>query len=251
MNIETLIGDSYNIKARLQPVLFVLIPIFFMLILLLPELGSARNIIIAIVVFCGVTTWLTQIGRDRGKTIEPRLYRLWDGKPSVAMLRHRNLLLAKETKHRYRIFLGKNVPELRLATPEEEQEYPDKADDGYENATSWLLAKTRDRGRFYMIFEENVNYGFRRNLWALKPTAIITDISVIVSATIYAIVPWIAGEAIEWQTLKLGIWPGILISIVHMLGFIFIVNQEWVRMAAEQYAKQLLAACDTLIDHHK
>lgn len=249
MNIETLIGDSYNIKARLQPVLFVLIPIFFMLILLLPELGSTRNIIIAIAVFCGVTTWLTQIGRDRGKTIEPRLYRLWDGKPSVAMLRHRNLLLAKETKHRYRIFLEKNVPELRLATPEEEQEYPDKADDGYENATSWLLAKTRERGRFYMIFEENINYGFRRNLWALKPVAITIDVLIIVTATIYMIGPRIVEEVIEWQRLNTEICLGTLIAIVHMLAFIFIVHQKWVRMAAEEYAKQLLAACDILIDH--
>lgn len=250
MKIETLIGDSYNIRARLQPVLLILIPIIFILILLSAELHSLGITIFSVMVFCGVTTWLMQIGRDRGKRMEKVLFRLWGGKPSVTMLRHRNLHLAKETKHRYRAFLEKNVPELRLATPEEEQKYPDRADHGYENATSWLLAKTRDRNQFHMIFEENMNYGFRRNLWALKPTAIITDISIFVSATIYTIVPWIAGEAIEWQTLNEELLPGILITIVHILAFIFIVNQEWVRMAAEEYAKQLLAACDTLINHH-
>ena len=171
MKIEALIGDSYNFKARLQPVLLILLPIIIMLMLLLPEIESIRAIIVAIAVFCGLTTWFTQLGRDRGKKMEPRLYRLWGGKPSVAMLRHRNLLLAKETKYRYRTFLENNVPKLRLATPEEEQKNPDKADDGYENATSWLLAKTRERSRFHMIFEENVNYGFRRNLWAAKTSS--------------------------------------------------------------------------------
>ena len=126
-----------------------------------------------LVLYCGGAKFLTQVGRDRGKVLEPTLYASWGGKPSVAMLRHSDTRLNAPTKNRYRAFLQVAVPTLALASPEEERTNPEAADDGYENANSWLLAQTMDRERFRLQFAENINYGFRRNVWALRPMGVL------------------------------------------------------------------------------
>ena len=104
----------------------------------------------------------------RGKAREPQLFQAWGGKPSVAMLRHGDRRLSSSDKGRYRAFLERSVPGLKLASPRQEQRSREQADDGYQGATTWLLAQTRDRSKFELLFRENMNYGFRRNLWALR-----------------------------------------------------------------------------------
>ncbi len=39
----------------------------------------------------------------------------------------------------------------------------------YDSATAYLRDTTRDRGRFPLVFQAMYDYGFRRNLWGLKP----------------------------------------------------------------------------------
>ena len=52
------------------------------------------------------------------------------------------------------------------------------------------------------------------------------------TSTIHAISP-------EW-------WVSVVITVVHTLLFVAYIRGDWVRMAAETYAQQLLAACDSL-----
>lgn len=84
------------------------------------------------------------------------------------------------TKMRYHHFLEKNVPHFKLPSREEEDEEPAAADNMYQTATDWLLSKTRDTKTFRLIFEENMNYGFRRNLYALKPLSLILDLVLLI-----------------------------------------------------------------------
>ena len=163
--------DPYDRKARAAPALLCGLPLFVSVALLAPEVGTTWATVGGIVLYCGGATLLAQIGRDRGKVQEPRLYESWGGKPSLAMLRHRDSRLDPSTKERYRAFLGRTVPGLTLVSPDEERRSPEEADHGYESANSWLLAQTRDRERFGLLFRENINYGFRRNVWALRPWA--------------------------------------------------------------------------------
>ena len=43
-------------------------------------------------------------------------------------------------------------------------------------------------------------------------------------------------------------WASVVITAVHTLLFVAYIRDDWVRMAAERYAQQLLAACDSLED---
>lgn len=249
-NLEALISDPYNRKARLQPALLTLLPVLAASVLLVPEVQSSWGAAIGVLVYCGGAMWLTQLGRDRGKSLEPTLFSAWGGKPSVAMLRHRDSRISKTTKERYRAFLEHRVSDLKLPSQEDENRAPANADDGYESATAWLLAKTRDRERFRLIFEENINYGFRRNTWALKPMALVTDVLLIA-----AILTWaaIASKGTIYSTLQAidkPTWAAVLLTVVHALTFAVMVRRDWVRATAEAYAQQLLAACDILDRQH-
>lgn len=243
-DILSFLFNPYNRKARLQPALFSLLPVFIVFIFLIPELQLLWATMTGFVIYCGGTTLLTQFGRDRGKRLEPMLFRSWGGKPSVAMLRHLDTRLSKSTKERYRTFLERAIPGLKLASPEDERELPEQADDGYEDATSWLLAQTRDRGRFGLIFQENINYGFRRNIWALKPYALAADAVAIAGIAALESDSWTGKLVSTFSLIDMSAWVCMILILMHILVFYFIIRTNWVRQPAEAYARQLLAACD-------
>ena len=245
-NISMLISDPYDRKARLKPALLALLPFIFLCISLFPEIQSIWSAVGGIVVYCGSTMLLTQFGRNWGKLLEPSLFRAWGGKPSVAMLRHCDTRLSQDQKNRYRAFLERNVPKLKLASPEDEEKSLTQADDGYESATAWLLTRTTDHERFKLIFEENINYGFRRNIRGLKPIAIILDIIVITIFLIWYSSLWTGEILSTLNSIDIyGQITGILV-ILHLFSFLFFITRDWIRPPAEAYARQLLAACDYL-----
>ncbi len=251
LNVLTYLLDPYERKARRYPALLCGLPLLVSVVLLIPEFGAVWGAIGGFAIFCGGTTFLAQITRDRGKTMEPKLYALWGGKPSVAMLRHADSRLNPSTKNRYRTFLQRVVPELTLASVEEEQANFKGADQGYESTISWLLARTRDRERFGLLFRENINYGFRRNIWALKPWAFAMEAIALVIIGISVLELWTGEFLASIQMLGMETWASLILTIIHVLFFTFRINNEWVRIAAETYARQLLSTCDLLEDGHE
>lgn len=246
----TFLLNPYDRKARLQSALLCALPLFVSVVLLIPELGSIWAAVGGLILYCGGTTFLTQIGRDRGKALEPELFRSWGGKPSVAMLRHSDIRLGKSTKERYRTFLERAVPGLKLASAEGERKCPEQAEDGYESANAWLLAQTRDRERFELLFRENINYGFRRNIWALRPWAFALEAVAIVVVGVAAFGSWAGERVAALQVSGMTWWASlvliVLLTILHGLFFVLKVRSSWVQLTAEAYARQLLAACDVL-----
>ena len=240
----TSLFDPYDRKARLGPVVFCGLPLTTSIVLLIPEVSLIWSGVGGLVLYGGGVMFLTQIGRDRGKALEPALFESWGGKPSVAMMRYSDSRLTNLTKERYRCFLVRAVQGLTLLSPEDEQKYPDKADDGYESATAWLLTKTRDRERFALLFRENINYGFRRNIWALKPWAFVLDAIAIAMLALVAFGSWTGDVSTTIEVIRVDWWASLFLTIVHMLSFAIKLKKEWVRTAAEAYAQQLLAACD-------
>src|SRR5262249_41800458 len=102
--------------------------------------------------------------------------------------------------------------------------------------------QTRDTKRFSILFKENVGFGFRRNLRGLKPFGLAISI-LGASASMAAIV---------YQAIASGTAPApelvIVTGVVCVLAAIwmFVMTPSWVRVPADAYGMQLLAACDTL-----
>jgi hypothetical protein len=167
---------------------------------------------------------------------------MWGGKPSIVLLRHRDRRIEEHTKTRYREFLKTRLPQLTLPTPEEERADPEAADRKYQSVTEWLLTQTRDPKRFSILFRENVSFGFRRNLWGLKPIGVA--VSLMAGLASFAAIVY--GYQVEHQVpspeiafVTASVW-------VLLLVWVALITPLWVRIPADAYGRQLLAACDTL-----
>jgi hypothetical protein len=189
----------------------------------------------------GFTFLLSQLVRDRGKAKEPILFRRWNGKPTTAMLRYRDPRLNDHTRIRYHMRLGSMLPEINLPTEEQEQADAALADSKYASCVDYLLAKTRDKEGFQLLFQENINYGFRRNLWAMKPVGIaIAVLSLGALAVITALeartdsVPWFANATV------------IVITSLLLAWWLVRITPNWVKTIADAYAIRLLGCIDEL-----
>jgi len=234
--------DPYSRQARLQPALIVVAPAAILIAVWFPALWSVWGIVLTVASSCGITLLLSQIARDRGKRLEPKLYASWSGKPSVVLLRHADGRIDDNTKARYRAFLSTRLPDFNLPNPSEEQADPARADRAYESVTVWLLTQTRDTKKFGLLFRENISYGFRRNLWGLKPFGLAVALVCACAST--------AALAYNYLVLHETLAPQIAIvtAATWMLALIWMgwITPSWVRIPADAYGGQLLAACDTL-----
>lgn len=233
--------DAYELRARLAPVLLVLLPLIFTTVAWFPALKSSGGAIMGLLIVFSLLL-LTHFNREAGKRLEASLFKEWGGKPTTMLLRYRDQTLDLVTKKRYHTYLRKVVPGLGLPdTPEQERENPKEYEDNYESAVRWLREKTRDKDRYPLVFEENVSYGFRRNFLSLRPWGIA--IAALTLLGNFVGIYFRYGQNIQ------GIPPEIvvstLLSLTFVVIFLFLVRPNWVRTAANEYAHALLAACES------
>jgi hypothetical protein len=234
--------DPYGRQARLFPALITIAPVALLVVAWFPALWTMLGVLVSLASSFGLVLLLAQLGRDRGKRCEGGLYKSWGGKPSVALLRQGDSRIDDHTKARYRDFIRRTLPTLTLPSADDEKADPAAADRVYESVTAWLLTQTRDTKRFSILFKENIGYGFRRNLWGLKPFGLAISIlgASISTATIaYKTVASGAAPAPEIFIVTAMVW--VLVAI-----WTFVVTPSWVRVPADAYGTQLLAACDAL-----
>lgn len=229
--------DAYTVRARLYPALISVIPAILLAILAVPwgkaVLPQVGGIVGVGVLFCA----FADLARRFGKGIEPMVYDKMGGKPSVAMLRHGHGSLDTVTKAKYCAFLAKTIGE-KAPTEAQEMADPKAADAFYERCGRWLREHTTDTKKFKKLFEENMTYGFRRNLLGLKWPVLALDVVIAVICNLL-IIFGLADAT--------GMYVMLGVAVLHMLYFVFGVTWESVFEAARQYARQLLLACEVLM----
>lgn len=233
--------DAYSIRARLRPALLTLFPALVMVASLFPAtyktIGTAIG---SLAITCGVLALFAQAARYLGRKKEVELYERWGGVPTTVWLRHGDTNLDSTTKKRYHTFLVKHVPKLKLPTAREEEKNPLDADDRYRSATKWLLEYTRDKKKFPLVFEENVNYGFQRNTLALKPIAIVVIALCIVGTVLNAYLRY----GFDFSDIEMDSYISFGISFIALIVWLTVVTPDWVKDAAHAYARALLASCE-------
>ncbi len=133
------------------------------------------------------------------------------------------------------------IPNIALPTEEKEAADPVGADQVYDTCVSFLRERTRDKSKFRVLFSENCSYGFRRNLWGMKVLGIAVAV-----ISLGAVVGTIFVRGPDTALAAPAVLAGGAISLLLLIAWVFAVTPSWVRVAAEAYAKQLLAACDEL-----
>jgi hypothetical protein len=225
--------DTYALRARLLPALLVVLPVGITLGLLLPTLDYQR-VIVTVAVCAGVPIFLANTVRSRGKHLEAKLVTEWGGMPTTRMLRLHEQSNNRHELARRRERLEK-VTGITLPTAEEEATDPGDADQIYLVATRALIVRVRETKDHYgLIQHENTDYGYRRNLTAIKPAGL----TVLAALLVTDIISMIA---------NMGITPIITATAIHIicaLAWLLIVRQPWVREQAETYAKTLFEALE-------
>lgn len=230
--------DEYSRKARLTPALIGALPVIVACVALIPTLVNWKKLWL-LVVASGTVILVDQLVRDRGRAIQSDLWASWGGPPTTLALRHgsaKNQTLLARRHQKISTLLDQPMPSKR-----QETRNPVKADEAYEVAVRYLISQTRDASKFRLIFLENCHYGFRRNMLGMRTVGLWTSLAVCAAC---------AGGVVA-SYYKLLVWkPGFALAACVSLALAFfwwrIVNSEWVRSAANDYAERLLDALDVL-----
>jgi hypothetical protein len=226
--------DNYSVKARLYPCLLILLPAFIVGVYYITDLEKYYHYFTAVLAFGLFTFVLAQFGRDKGKSKEPELYKYFGGKPTTQILRYRNTYLDSVTKNRYRQILTQKIPDIQMPTAQEENDKPDDADEVYNSCAKFLISKTRDTTKFNLLFKENVSYGFRRNLWAMKNFALSIIFLCLVTHFYFTTEGFKVFN--KFTTQSIGLFAFLLITI---LTWLFVITRDWIKLVAFSYAERL------------
>jgi len=224
--------DGYDLRARLFPALIVSLPILAFVYGAVPSARSFWGGVSGTVVEGAVLYALMRFGRDRGARLQKRLYQVWGGTPTTIMLRHRDTFLDPHTKERYKKTLAR-LSGLKFPSESEELADPNGADAVYDSAIRNLLEQRR-RPSDRLVFNENCNYGFVRNLVGLKPIGLIT------------VFLTLAGDIFLYlrnATDHSGLWASALVTFLTGLVLLLFTEQS-VRRTGDAYAVALLRTCE-------
>lgn len=230
--------DNYALKARTFPVLIVILPALVLTGYYVTGFEWYVRIPASVLAFSFVAYLLAQVGRDRGKKKEPNLYNLWGGKPTTQLLRHCNTHLDSNTKARYKKRFGEDLTDLHFPSPESEADDLAAADAVYESCTKHAIAVTRDAEKYPLLLKENTSYGFRRNLWAMKPWALVIIVGCILIHSFFAT------QSFSSVVLKPKEWFLAGFLILDLLFWLVIVVPGWIRIPAFAFAERLFETVD-------
>lgn len=237
--LKSLGFDRYERQARLKPALLTVLPVLVMAAIWLPAVWGVFGGIATLVAGCGLTFLLSKLARYCGRALEQKLVATRGGQYTTLFLRHRDPTISPASKASYHALLSKKRG--RLPTPEEEVASPAQADELYRGAVDWLLEATRDDKRHGLVKDENIDYGFRRNLLGLKPVGVTLTLACLVIDAWLAWTTYGVDENRFWTAVVLG-----LALVGGLMAWTFWVRRPFVEDAARSYAKRLLAQCDVL-----
>lgn len=233
--------DQYDRNARLKPALLVILPAALAVVALAPDAMVGWGGGIALIVQAGGSLLLAQIVGDIGKRNEAKLFALFGGRPTERMLCHEHatnrILLAD--RHRK---LTKLIPKVKVPTAEAEAKDPKAALEIYTACVDKLRGHARTAKEEHLhVHSENIHYGFRRNLWGVKPHGItVAAIALVILGA------QMLGELMAHRPIPL-VQPVVAaIDALLLVVWIFVVTPTWVMRAAKLYAERLLEVLDAI-----
>lgn len=235
--------DRYSITARVYPMVIFYLPLSVIFIFLAWDFEKYLHLGVP-VSFLGLLTYLmAQMGRDSGKSKEPKLWDKWGGAPTTQLFRWRNDKIDNHTKQRNHRKMQDLCPTEVKVDKFYENENPKKADEVYKSWTRFLIGQTRDIKKYSLLFKENMAYGFRRNLWGLKTYAIILIVLLIIGTYFYFVYVL---ELFNPLVFPMIFWVSETFLFIFLLFWIFLVRKSWVSIPAYSYAERLHEAIGTL-----
>lgn len=231
--------DRYTLFARLFPAIIAAAPAIALAWTLTTRHSLSVTHAIAGIALTVLLMVFADVARRRGKEIEPALIVRMGGLPSVTMLRHCDQTFDAATKARMHTTLALK---LGVAAPTAAQEAADpiSADSFYTRAGTWLRENTRDKKKFDILFNENITYGYRRNLFALRWPGLLLNAAIVIGC----VVAYWYRDLLP-PNYQLDFTPVLVIAFLHALYLAFFASEDAVCESARTYARQLLLSTES------
>ena len=233
--------DKYVWQARALPAFLTFLPMLIAFLAWDAKIEETTKPLVAAVAGAGMVTLLASLTRNAGKKAEERMVKRRGGLPATILLRHSDAMLENGTKRRYHEALAKMMPTTKAPSPKQEAANGANADQTYQTWVRYLLGKTREKKKFDLVFTENMEYGFRRNLFGLKPLGIaIALVSAVACLWKIVLVHHMKASVTVFEIACL------LGCAAMVVAWAFAINENWVWSAGNAYALRLLEAIDQL-----
>lgn len=232
--INSLGLDRYDRKARLGPVLLTVMPPLLLVPVWLPEarsfLGGASVAILAGVMLTLLMSWV----RRAGRRLQHQMTRELGSLPTTMMLRHDGPRLNQHTRDRVHQYLRSKG--LRVPTRADQARDPAGSDQAFDSCVDWLREQTRDDK---LLLEENIEFGFRRNLLAIKAPAL----AILLLCGVADLLALVLRPHPSTEHLSICVLVAAGYGVL-ALAWINVVRMEWVVDASWGYASRILAMAD-------
>jgi hypothetical protein len=229
--------DEYERRARLLPGLLAVAPVAVLVLAFGLDKAPVVTTLLSLLIAIGGPVLLSQFVRSKGKAVEEQLYADWGGIPTTQLLRLDGF--GQDALRVQRRTELERAVAVTLPTLEDEQANPEASDRRYEAAVARLRERTRAGDDFNLIKVEVRNYGFERNLFALRFVGVIVS-----SAALVAIASAIILHVTVGQQTASGLSGGLAIAVLALLlaAWILYPSPNRVKAAAYVYAERTLDA---------
>lgn len=235
--------DKYTLTARVYPMIIFYLPLSVLFTIVVWDFHKYFQYGVPAFLLSVFAYLISQFGRDGGKKKEPKLWLEWGGAPTTQLFRWRDNKIDDFTKQKNHVKMENLSPVGFVVDRNYEINNPDLADNVFQSWTKHIIGKTRDKIKYPLIFKENVAYGFRRNLWGLKPYSIVLIIFLMISVYFYFVF-----SLHSWDPENLP--KNFIIAEVYLLIFLifwlFRITKSWIKVPAFAYAERIHEAIDTL-----
>lgn len=226
MKIE--LFDAYSIRARLSVTIILLSPVILSLFLCFQSAFTTLSSAVIIMVLLAFANYLPVIQRSVGK----KKYTTPDY--AAQYLLPTDNTLDSATKERYYKKLAVLDASFSGLSDTNNPDLSEKI----ASAVLFLREKTRD---CRLVLEENITYGFCKNLQSAKPfgiaMCILTDTLLIIYAAI---------KCSSLSDISLRLWFALAVNFGILLFWVGFVKETNRDAAAKRYAKALISAIDSL-----
>lgn len=238
--------DRYDILARVTPGLLAPLVPGISLLIAFPQIvtGNIYRAIGSGVVMIGLLYLFASMARSRGRAVQHKLKQRWGGFPTEIVLRFRDKTIEMPTKLAYHAALQELAPDFKLPDSSAETQDPDAAD-GIYRAVIRRLIDLRRGPKYPLIHDDNIAYGFWRNLLGMRGAA-----SILAVCGLAAIV---AARITQMTASKMPLWTiardasatqmaAFVLLCLWIAFLLFVVRPPRVWDAGVAYAERLLAS---------
>jgi hypothetical protein len=222
--------DDYERRARLIPGLWLIAPAVVLVLMFGLRANALLSTAGGLLSAAGGPVVLAAFVRHRGLSVEPGLLKEWSGWPTTQLLLTGSAPIRDRRREAIQRLTGINLPAVEAG-----------ADATYDAAVAALRSQTRDRSRFDLVFAENRNYGYERNLIGVRPIGLAFALTAVVVGTGGSYVA-ARGDGVFTADLAIGLIVLALLAVFWLVA----PSRERARVVAFKYAERLLDAAISL-----